>query len=144
MAAGEVLKLGFHCLGLLKQRWTPSQFYTKHCLLSPQRSLSRDLSLKAYFPPSRARALPVGESACSELTGVFPVLPPVVGIAKVAEELPSTFPKPTLREGTGNREGVVCHSPVRRGGGGPQPSWGGSPLPGVLHHCHYPHGGLSP
>ena len=36
MAAGEVLKLGFHCLGLLKQRWTPSQFYTKHCLLSPQ------------------------------------------------------------------------------------------------------------
>ena len=43
MAAGEVLKLGFHCLGLLKQRWTPSQFYTRHCLLSPQRSLSRDL-----------------------------------------------------------------------------------------------------
>ena len=38
-----MLKLGFHCLGLLKQRWTPSQFYTKHCLLSPQRSLSRDL-----------------------------------------------------------------------------------------------------
>ena len=46
MAAGEVLKLGFHCLGLLKQRWTPSPFYTKHCLLSPQRSLSRDLSQK--------------------------------------------------------------------------------------------------
>ena len=44
MAAGEVRKLGFHCLGLLKQRWTPSPFYTKHCLLSPQRSLSRDLS----------------------------------------------------------------------------------------------------
>ena len=46
MAAGEVRKLGFHCLGLLKQRWTPSPFYTKHCLLSPQRSLSRDLSQK--------------------------------------------------------------------------------------------------
>ena len=41
-----MLKLGFHCLGLLKQRWTPSQFYTKHFLLSPQRSLSRDLSQK--------------------------------------------------------------------------------------------------
>ena len=41
-----MLKLGFHCLGLLKQRWTPSQFYTKHCLLSPQRSLSQE----TYFP----------------------------------------------------------------------------------------------
>ena len=49
MAAGEVRKLGFHCLGLLKQRWTPSPFYTKHCLLSPQRSLSRDLS-QTKFP----------------------------------------------------------------------------------------------
>ena len=50
MAAGEVLKLGFHCLGLLKQRWTPSPFYTKHCLLSPQRSLSRDLEPKWLEP----------------------------------------------------------------------------------------------
>ena len=49
MAAGEVRKLGFHCLGLLKQRWTPSPFYTKHCLLSPQRSLSRDLSQNQNF-----------------------------------------------------------------------------------------------
>ena len=46
-----MLKLGFHCLGLLKQRWTPSQFYTKHCLLSPQRSLSRDLSQTVTFTP---------------------------------------------------------------------------------------------
>ena len=44
-----MLKLGFHCLGLLKQRWTPSQFYTKHCLLSPQRSLSRDLEPPRNF-----------------------------------------------------------------------------------------------
>ena len=64
MAAGEVLKLGFHCLGLLKQRWTPSQFYTKHCLLSPQRSLSRDLSQKKksiFSLHARKAALPVGE-----------------------------------------------------------------------------------
>ena len=39
-----MLKLGFHCLGLLKQRWTPSPFYTKHCLLSPQRSLSQGIT----------------------------------------------------------------------------------------------------
>ena len=58
---------------------------------------------ESIFPPSRAQALPVGKSACSELTGVFPVLPPGVGIAKVAEELPSTFPRPTPREGTGNQ-----------------------------------------
>ena len=51
-----MLKLGFHCLGLLKQRWTPSQFYTKHCLLSPQRSLSRDLSQKGFFLTKRAVA----------------------------------------------------------------------------------------
>ena len=56
MAAGEVLKLGFHCLGLLKQRWTPSPFYTKHCLLSPQRSLSRDLSQTVTFSQRRAVA----------------------------------------------------------------------------------------
>ena len=47
-----MLKLGFHCLGLLKQRWTPSQFYTKHFLLSPQRSLSRDLSQKKKKKPN--------------------------------------------------------------------------------------------
>ena len=59
---------------------------------------------ESIFSPSRARALPVGKSACSELTGEFPpVLPPGVGIAKVAEELPSTFPRPTPREGTGNQ-----------------------------------------
>ena len=51
-----MLKLGFHCLGLLKQRWTPSQFYTKHCLLSPQRSLSRDLSQKHIFAFPRTSA----------------------------------------------------------------------------------------
>ena len=48
-----MLKLGFHCLGLLKQRWTPSQFYTKHCLLSPQRSLSRDLEPGNIFSSQR-------------------------------------------------------------------------------------------
>ena len=47
MAAGEVRKLGFHCLGLLKQRWTPSPFYTKHCLLSPQRFWSEKGGLRA-------------------------------------------------------------------------------------------------
>ena len=51
-----MLKLGFHCLGLLKQRWTPSQFYTKHCLLSPQRSLSRDLSQNQISSQRRAVA----------------------------------------------------------------------------------------
>ena len=56
MAAGEVRKLGFHCLGLLKQRWTPSPFYTKHCLLSPQRSLSRDLSQVRIFPHKGGRS----------------------------------------------------------------------------------------
>ena len=55
MAAGEVRKLGFHCLGLLKQRWTPSPFYTKHCLLSPQRSLSRDLSQVRIFRSTRGK-----------------------------------------------------------------------------------------
>ena len=51
-----MLKLGFHCLGLLKQRWTPSQFYTKHFLLSPQRSLSRDLSQRQISSQRRAVA----------------------------------------------------------------------------------------
>ena len=62
-----MLKLGFHCLGLLKQRWTPSQFYTKHCLLSPQRSLSRDLEQGRIFRTTRNEAQPLGslESACT-------------------------------------------------------------------------------
>ena len=60
-----MLKLGFHCLGLLKQRWTPSPFYTKHCLLSPQRSLSRDLSQNGYgkpnFLPESAKSAALGQ-----------------------------------------------------------------------------------
>ena len=71
-----MLKLGFHCLGLLKQRWTPSQFYTKHCLLSPQRSLSRDLEpTNQISTPPHARVLcrgPASFTAAS--TRVFPNL----------------------------------------------------------------------
>ena len=62
-----MLKLGFHCLGLLKQRWTPSQFYTKHCLLSPQRSLSRDLEPK----PKQNQISSWGAKRVAELCSVW-------------------------------------------------------------------------
>ena len=61
-----MLKLGFHCLGLLKQRWTPSPFYTKHCLLSPQRSLSH-LSQKHIFAPRAEGCAARRREACTEL-----------------------------------------------------------------------------
>ena len=57
-----MLKLGFHCLGLLKQRWTPSQFYTKHCLLSPQRSLSQPNFLSSGRKDSAAPRLVKSEA----------------------------------------------------------------------------------
>ena len=71
-----MLKLGFHCLGLLKQRWTPSQFYTKHCLLSPQRSLSRDLEPGRIFPHHAQRSAALRQSGVSMhlIDRSFPVL----------------------------------------------------------------------
>ena len=69
MAAGEVLKLGFHCLGLLKQRWTPSQFYTKHCLLSPQRSLSLEPKKKSIFSSKRTASRPMARLEQSSTGG---------------------------------------------------------------------------
>ena len=84
-----MLKLGFHCLGLLKQRWTPSQFYTKHCLLSPQRSLSRDLSQNqiSAFPCTSAARRHVRMHLIDR---GFPVHPPFGGHRQSGGGLPST------------------------------------------------------